>query len=133
MTRPDPVVTEDSDGFWSAADAGRLVIQRCASCGRYHHPPRPMCPRCHSVEHTWVDAAGTGTVYSWSALHHPQHPAFDYPVLAALVELDEGVRLVTNLIDIEPSAVAIGMPVEVAFAPTAGGKQVPVFRPRARP
>lgn len=127
--RPAPVVTDDNRGFWAAASEGRLAIQRCRSCGRYHHPPRPVCPSCHSTDQQWSDAAGTGVVYSYALLHHPQHPAFDYPVIAALVDLDEGVRLVTNLVDIDSGDVAIGMPVEVSFVPTAGDAAVPVFRP----
>jgi uncharacterized OB-fold protein len=127
--RPAPVVTEDSEPFWAAAAEGRLVLQRCANCQRFHHPPRPMCPSCHSLEHEWVEAMGTGTVYSYAVLHHPQNPAFDYPVLAALVDLDERVRLVTNLVQVAPADVMIGMPVEVTFDATVNGAAVPVFRP----
>jgi uncharacterized OB-fold protein len=89
-----------------------------------------MCPRCQSLAHEWVPVTGTGTVYSYALLHHPQHPAFSYPVVAVLVELDEGVRVVSNLIDVDPADVVIGMPVEVTFAPTADDRAVPVFRPR---
>jgi uncharacterized OB-fold protein len=88
-----------------------------------------MCPYCRSLEHAWIDAVGTGTVYSYSVLHHPQNPAFDYPILAALVDLDEGVRVVTNLVDVAPADVTIGMPVEVTFEATLNGAAVPVFRP----
>ena len=89
-----------------------------------------MCPHCHATEQEWVPASGRGVVHSFSLLHHPQHPAFAYPVIAALVDLDEGVRLVSNLVEVEPAAVAIGMPVSVTFLPTAGDRAVPVFRPR---
>lgn len=89
-----------------------------------------MCPVCHSVDHELIDLAGTGTVYSYALLHHPQHPAFGYPLVAALVELDEGVRLVTNLVDVQPAEVRIGMEVEVRFEPTADDMAVPVFAPR---
>jgi uncharacterized OB-fold protein len=129
-TRPAPIVTDDSAAFWTAASDGRLVAQRCLGCGRVHHPPRPMCPHCHSVEHDLVDLAGTGTVYSYAVLHHPQHPAFAYPVVAALVDLAEGPRLVTNLVEIDPADVRIGMDVEVVFVPTVDDMAVPVFRPR---
>jgi uncharacterized OB-fold protein len=131
MMRPAPVLTDDSRGFWEAASAGRLVAQRCRECGRLRHPPRPMCPFCRSLEHELVDLAGTGTVYSYALLHYPQHPAFTYPVVAALVELDEGVRLVSNLVGVDPHDVRIGMPVEVTFEATADGMAVPVFAPRA--
>jgi uncharacterized OB-fold protein len=129
-TRPGPIVTDDSEPFWAAAAERRLVLQRCTTCQRFHHPPRPMCPFCLSIEHEWVEATGRGTVYSYSILHHPQNPAFDYPIVAALVELDEGVRLVTNLVEIAPADVTIGMPVEVTFAMTVHDAAVPVFRPR---
>lgn len=129
--RPAPVVTEDNAEFWDAARQGRLVAQRCSSCGRFRHPPRPVCPHCHGLDHEVVELAGRGTVYSYALLHHPQNPRFDYPVVAALVDLDEGVRLVTNLVDVEPADVRIGLPVTVAFAPTDGDAAVPVFRPAA--
>jgi len=128
MNRPTPVVTDDNEGWWVAAAEGRLVVQRCTGCGAVHHPPRPMCPECHSLELEWIDAAGTGTVYSYALLHHPQHPAFEYPVPAVLVDLDEGVRVLSNMVDVDPHAIAIGMRVEVTFAP-AGELAVPVFRP----
>jgi uncharacterized OB-fold protein len=128
--RPAPVVTEDNAGFWAAAAEGRLVVQRCGGCRSFRHPPRPMCPACHSLEQSFVEAAGTGVLYSYALLHHPRHPAFTYPVIAALVELDEGVRLVTTLVAVEPEAVRIGMAVEVAFEAVAGDSLIPVFRPR---
>jgi len=128
-TRPAPVVTDDSEAFWTAVSDGRLVAQRCSGCRRFRHPPRPICPYCHSLEHELFDLAGTGTVYSYAILHHPQNPAFDYPLIAALVDLDEGLRVVTNLVEIDPSEVRIGMEVEVVFAPTVDDMAVPVFRP----
>jgi hypothetical protein len=76
-----------------------------------------------------VTLSGRGTLYSYAILHHPQHPAFDYPVVAALVDLDEGVRIVSNLTGIDPQDIRIGMPLEVQFEPTADGGQVPAFRP----
>ena len=131
MMRPAPVVTDDSAAFWTAARDGRLVAQRCAGCRRLHHPPRPLCPHCRSLDHELVDLAGTGTVYSYAVLHHPQHPAFSYPVVAALVDLDEGIRLVTKLVEVDPADVRIGMDVEVVFVPTVDDRAVPVFRPRS--
>src|SRR5215469_16769924 len=129
VTRPDPSVTEDSEVFWSAADDSRLVAQRCSACGALRHPPRPMCPHCHSVDFELQELSGRGTVYSFAVLHHPQNPAFEYPVLAALIDLEEGVRLMSNLRGLEPSEIRIGMPVVVSYAPTVGGHQVPVFEP----
>jgi uncharacterized OB-fold protein len=127
MTRPAPVLTEDNRFFWEAAAEGRLVAQRCGACGKLRHPPRPMCPECHSLDAKIVDLAGTGTIYSYALLHHPRHPDFDYPVIAVLVDLDEGVRMVSNLVDAEPQEVRVGMPVRVTFTPTAEDLAVPVF------
>ncbi len=124
---PEPVRTADNHGFWDAADDGRLAVQRCAGCRAWYHPPRPMCPACGSLDLRWTDVPGTGVVYSYTLLHHPQHPAFDYPVIAVVVELDEGVRLVSNLIGVAAAEVRIGLPVELRFAPTVAGGQVPVF------
>ena len=127
--RPAPVVTDDSAVFWDAAAGRRLVAQRCSGCGVPRHPPRPMCPHCRSLEFQPAQLSGRGTLYSYAVLHHPRNPAFDYPVLAALVDLDEGIRLVSNLVDVEPANVEIGMRLEVTFAPAADDRWVPVFRP----
>jgi hypothetical protein len=89
-----------------------------------------MCPACHSLQREVVDLSGTGVVYSYSILHHPQHPAFSYPVIAVLVDLDEGVRMLSNLVDINAGDVHIGMAVELAFAATGDDGAVPVFKPR---
>jgi uncharacterized OB-fold protein len=88
-----------------------------------------MCPHCHGLEVAVAELSGRGTLYSYAVLHHPRHPAFDYPVLAALVDLEEGVRLVSNLVDVEPGDIRIGMPLSVTFLPAAGERAVPVFRP----
>jgi uncharacterized OB-fold protein len=127
VVRPAPIRTEDNRFFWDAAGDGRLVAQRCRGCGRLHHPPRPMCPDCHGLEQEVVDLAGTGRVYSYAVLHHPQNPQFTYPLVAALVELDEGLRMMTNLVGVGPSDVRIGMPVRVTFEATVDDGTVPVF------
>jgi uncharacterized OB-fold protein len=123
------VVTDDSAIFWDAAGGHRLVAQRCTGCASLRHPPRPMCPRCGSLTFEAAALSGQGTLYSYAVLQHPQHPAFEYPVLAALVDLDEGIRLVSNLVDIDPGDIAIGMRLEVTFEAAADGRSVPVFRP----
>jgi uncharacterized OB-fold protein len=127
--RPAPILTDDNRFFWDAARERRLVAQRCAACGRFRHPPRPMCPHCRSLDHDVIKLTGRGTVYSYAVLHHPQNPMFDYPVLAALVDLDEGIRLVSDLVEVEPGSVRIGMPVQARFAATADDMAVPVFQP----
>ena len=133
MTKPSrgpaPVVTEDSDGFWDRAAAGRLRGQRCRRAGGCTIRPRPCAPPVATrLEHS-ATGAGGGRVYSYAILHHPQHPAFDYPHRGVLVELDEGVRLLSNLVGVEPAAVDNDMMVEVCFV-DYDGTAVPVFRPR---
>jgi uncharacterized OB-fold protein len=88
-----------------------------------------MCPHCHSLAIDVVALSGRGTLYSYAILHHPQSPAFDYPVLACLVDLDEGVRVVSNLSGVDPGDIRIGMRVEVGFEPTIDERAVTVFRP----
>jgi uncharacterized OB-fold protein len=131
VSRPAPLLNDDNHFYWAAAREGRLVTQRCEHCGRVRHPPRPMCPACHSLEFEIVDLSGDGVVYSYTILHHPQNPAFEYPVLAALVDLDEGVRVLSNLVDVDPRDISIGMPVTVDFRSTRHEGAVPVFKPRA--
>lgn len=131
LTHPVPAVTEDNAFFWRAAGQGRLVAQRCAACGLLRHPPAVGCPACHCLDHDVVELSGRGQVYSYALLHHPRSPRFRYPVVAVLVDLEEGVRVVSNLVDVDPADIRVGLPVEVAFEPTDDEElAVPVFRPR---
>ncbi|MFI5394589.1 MAG: bifunctional MaoC family dehydratase N-terminal/OB-fold nucleic acid binding domain-containing protein [Candidatus Binatia bacterium] len=129
--RPRPVINQDNAFFWDGVKRKELLIQRCAGCGKLRHPPRPMCPSCQSLEWTAVKARGGGTVYSFVVIHHPPFPPFDYPHVVALVELAEGTRLVANLIDVDPKAVSIGMPVNVDFVAVDDEMTLPQFRPAA--
>jgi uncharacterized protein len=129
VRRPAPIVTDDSAMFWEAAREGRLVAQRCGACATLRHPPRPMCPRCHSLTIEVAELSGNGTVYSYAILHHPQNPAFEYPVLGVLVDLDEGIRVMSNIVGVHKDDVRVGMRVEVSFVPTGNDGSVPVFRP----
>ena len=91
-----------------------------------------MCPECSSFDWDTVDASGRATVYSFVVAHHPPHPAFDYPLAIAVVELEEGTRLVTDLVDIDPTEITIGMPVELDFIDPDPDLSLPVFRPASR-
>lgn len=113
-SRPVPSINHDNRFFWDGVQAGRLLIQRCF-CGKLRHPPGPMCPVCRSLEWEAAEACGRGTVYSYVVAHHPPIPPFEYPNLIVLVELEEGVRIVSNLVDIEPEEVEIGMAVRARF------------------
>ena len=124
-----PSMTADSQFFWDGAKAGRLLIQRCAACGALRHPPRPMCPHCHSLEWDTLESSGRGTVYSFVMPRHPQFPFLDDDYIVALIELEEGTRLVSNLVDITPGDARIGMPVAVRFDEFDDGVVLPVFTP----
>ena len=132
VQRPDPVVTRDTEFFWEGARRGELLAQACSACGKLRHPPRPMCPHCHAVGRTLVRLSGRGEVYSWIVPRHPAPFGFAESPIVALVELEEGIRIVSNVVGAAPGQVRQGLPVEVAFEPTRGGKAVPVFRPRER-
>lgn len=131
--RPRPALTDDNRFFFEGAKAHKLLIQRCSSCGTLRHPPRPSCAVCRSFEWDTVTASGRGTVYSYVVNHHPQVPAFDYPLVIVLVELEEGTRLVANVAGITPERVRIGMPVVVGFEDFDDELTLPVFRPAPGP
>jgi uncharacterized OB-fold protein/acyl dehydratase len=127
--RPRPPVNQDNAFFWEGVGRGELLIQHCTSCGRLRHPPRPMCPNCQSLEWDTVQASGKGEVYSFVVPHHPQVPSFDYPYVVAVIALEEGTRLVSNVIDIDPADVQIGLPVEVRFVAVDDELTLPLFAP----
>ncbi|MCZ7530112.1 MAG: Zn-ribbon domain-containing OB-fold protein [Acidimicrobiia bacterium] len=109
------VLYRNSTPFWEAVKRHELELQRCAQCGHWLVPPRPMCPKCRSADSEWVPVSGHGTIYSWVTYHESPHPAFEVPYSVVLVELDEGVRLVSNPVDIASDELEIGMPVDVVF------------------
>jgi uncharacterized OB-fold protein len=108
--------------YWDRTARGELSFQRCADCKTFRHPPGPICPHCSSFATEWVAVAGRGTVYTWTVVTHPVHPALvdRVPFNIVLVEFPDapGVRLVTNLVDVEPEDLRTGMPVEVVYERT---------------
>jgi hypothetical protein len=124
---PPPI---DSAFFWEGVEQDELRIQRCASCGRLRHPPRPMCPYCRSLERDYVVSSGRGEVYSFVVHHRPEVPDREHPFAVVLVEIEEGTRVVGNVIDCDPASVRVGMPVEVVFATNEKGRKLPQWRPR---
>jgi len=127
--RPRPAVNPDNAFWFEAAKQHRLVVQRCTSCDTLRHPPGPQCPHCQSFDWDTVEASGRGTLYSWVVAHHPRHPAFDYPLLIAVVELEEGTRLITNLTGVAPEDVRIGMPLVVEWHDADPDLALPLFAP----
>ncbi|WP_328318071.1 Zn-ribbon domain-containing OB-fold protein [Streptomyces sp. NBC_00388] len=116
--------------YWAAAAGGRLLIRRCAACGKPHHYPREFCPHCWSEDVTWERASGRATLYTWSVVHRNDLPPFGerVPYVAAVVDLAEGPRLMTEIVDCPPERLRIGMALDVTFSEPAPGVHVPVFR-----
>ena len=126
---PLPAPSPLSQPFWDGTREGRLLLQRCNDCGAYRWTPQHLCRDCHSEEYAWVETSGRGTLYSWSVVHRPPLPAFAPGYVLAVVELDEGPLMLSNLVDCEPDAVAIGMPVEVVFERASDEITLYRFRP----
>ncbi|WP_238935425.1 Zn-ribbon domain-containing OB-fold protein [Saccharopolyspora spinosa] len=109
------MINRDTAYFWEGAAAGELRIQRCGRCGLLRHPPGPMCPECGAATRTHLVSEGLGEVYSSIVHHHPLMPGKDLPLVVALVELDEGVRVLGELLGVAPEDVRIGHRVAVDF------------------
>ena len=127
--RPRPSLTHDNKWWFDACKEHRLLIQRCTSCQRLRHPTRPVCPGCGSFEFDGLEANGHGVVYSFVVNHYPQVPSFDYPLAVGLIELEEGTRLVANIVGLDTAAITVGMAVEVEWADFDPDLTLPQFRP----
>ena len=123
-----PVVDDDDRFFWEGVHRGELLIQRCAACHTLRHPPRPVCPRCQSLEWDTVRSSGRGTLHTYAVPHHPTEPDAE-PRIVVLVELDEGVRLVSNLTGVAWRDVTNDMAVVVEYRTFEGNVTLPQFRP----
>ncbi|MWA03029.1 acyl dehydratase [Actinomadura sp. LD22] len=128
------ITTDTStEPFWQAAKQERLVAPKCAACGTFRLPPTPFCPECQSTEVDWTELSGRATVFSFSVVHgFPGLP--DITLVPVILDLPDapGARLVSNVIDVEPEKVEIGMELEVLFSPISDGWLLPLFRPVAR-
>ncbi|WP_194420632.1 OB-fold domain-containing protein [Microbacterium abyssi] len=124
-----PLVRTQDNGFWfDAAAKGRLVIQRCTDCGELRHPPGPSCPHCRSFSWDAVESTGRGTLHSWTIVHHPQDPAFTYPLAVGLLDLDEGIRIVADFESVPESGLEIGAAAHIVFGEHEHGEQLPFVR-----
>ncbi|MBT2384444.1 bifunctional MaoC family dehydratase N-terminal/OB-fold nucleic acid binding domain-containing protein [Streptomyces sp. ISL-11] len=126
--RPRPVVNRDNAGFWEGVAAHRLLIQRCDACAALRFPWLPGCGRCGSPEWSTVEASGAGTVFSYVIVHHPPAPGLDPPYAVGLVELAEGVRMISNITGAAAERVRIGMAVALEFVRVDADLEIPVFR-----
>lgn len=126
--RPSPAASQDTEFFWQVAADRRLAVQACVKCGALRHPPGPSCPECLSLMWRTRDLSGRGTLYSYTVVHHPRAVGFDGPAVVVLVEMEEGVRIVSNVDEIDPDTLRIGEPLEVYFVDQDEGWTVPQFR-----
>jgi uncharacterized OB-fold protein len=132
--RVAPAVGRDNAFFWEGVQVRELRIQKCGGCGVLRHPPAPLCARCGSTDQGYVIASGRGTVYSHVTHHYPPLAGVEMPHTALLVELEEGVRIISELAsDADADAVRIGLPVELVFQKVPGGQVLPAFLPAFRP
>ncbi|MEV0526760.1 OB-fold domain-containing protein [Streptomyces sp. NPDC050439] len=126
--RPRPVINRDNAEFWEGVARHQLLIQRCGGCRALRFPWLPGCNACGSLEWDTVEASGEGTVYSYVVMHHPPFPAFDPPYAVGLIDLAEGVRMVSNVVGVPSDKVRIGQPVRLEFQQVDAELELPVFR-----
>lgn len=123
-----PAVSQDTEFFWEATARHKLAVQRCAGCGQLRHPPGPICPNCRSLEWDVAEVSGRGTIFSYMIQHHPPVPGFDQPTVVVMVDLQEGPRIVSNLVDVDPAGLEIGAGVHVSFVDQDEGWTAHQFR-----
>lgn len=121
----DPMMNAGDEPYFEAAAQGKLLVKKCADCGEIHHYPRGVCPYCFSAKVSWQEARGTGKIYSYSITRR----AGPIPYCIAYVTLDEGIMLMTNIVDCDLDQVRIGQAVKVVFRKSVGGVSVPMFTP----
>ncbi len=124
-----PPMSHDNSWWWDGLARGELLIQKCSDCGELRHPPRPMCPKCQSLAWGSLVSKGAGAVYSYTVMHHPPIPGYSYPFAVGLIELDEGTRIVANVVGCDPADVSIGMRVQARVENVDEEMVLPMFYP----
>ena len=129
-TKPLPTPTPQTQPYWDAAKQHELRIQRCKSCGKFRHYPQPMCPHCYSFDVEWAKVSGKGKIYTWLIANRAFHPGFasEVPYATVVVELEEGVRMISQMVDTKAEELEIGMPVEVVFVDVTPEITLPMFK-----
>lgn len=132
--RPLPQPMPETQHYWDGARAGELRLQRCDDCDHVYFPPRPFCPRCSSRDVSVFAASGRGTLYSY-VINHMRTPGFEPPYAVAVVQLEEGPRMMSNIVDCPqtPEALVLDMPLEVTFEALSDDISLPQFRPAGEP
>ena len=128
--KPIPAVTPELRPFFEAARQGKLVVQRCTGCDRRRFPPRDICSHCLGREADWVPSSGRGKIVTWNVMHQVYHPGFadEAPYAVVLVELDDGARMISNVVDCPPDRLAVDLRVEVTFENLSDEVALPKFR-----
>jgi len=129
LPTPAPVVNAETKPFWDATAQGKLLLARCRGCSTVIWYPRAFCPECGSFEIEWIEASGRGTIYSYTVNRRGQGDYRDLAYVVAYVELAEGPRVLTNIVDCDFEQLKVGQPVEVVFHPTPNGPALPRFKP----
>lgn len=132
---PVPEPSSEDYPFWQACQQQTLKIRHCQSCNTHFHPPMPACTHCGSMLVDWREVSGNGTLYTYTVVHHPAHPALKghgpYNVSVVLLDDADDVRIVTNVVDVPPEELAIGLPLTVCFEDAGNGTLLPRFKRRA--
>jgi uncharacterized OB-fold protein len=128
---PPPLVDSTTLPWWQAAAEHRLVVQRCTACEHTRHPPAPVCPECRSADSDWQELSGRGEVYSYTSVYRPIAAGQELPYVIAVIALEAagGIRMISNLVDLNPDELEIGLPVEVVWEDMSAELAVPRFRP----
>jgi uncharacterized protein len=126
--RPLPEADAQAESFWKGASSGQLLIQRCKGCGHHQHYARPFCLKCRSDALEMVPASGKGSIFSFTVINRSPYEDLAAPYAVALVRLEEGVTLLSHVVDCDPGELRCDLPVEVSFQPLRDGVTLPVFR-----
>jgi uncharacterized protein len=131
LPNPAPYIAPEMKAFWAATAEGRLTMPKCDDCSEYVWYPRPFCPACGSTNVTWTDVSGNGTVYTFTVVHRSGVPGYReaLPYVIAYVQLEEGPKVMTNIVGIDPEQVTVGLPVSVVFNDTEKGNALFRFQP----
>ena len=129
--KPIPVPSAESQAYWEGLRDRKLLMPRCDACGKYWFPPSLLCPHCNETKWTWTSTSGRGRIFSYVVYHRIYHPGFadEVPYAVAVIELDEGPRMVSNVIGIAPDKLACDLRVEVVYQPITDTITLPKFKP----
>ena len=132
---PQPLADSEAVAWWEAAAEHRLVVQRCTDCAHTRLPPAPICPECRSTGSDWKEVSGRGELYTYTIVHRPIAAGQELPYIIAVIALEGagGVRIISNLVDVKPDELEIGLPVELVWEDMSADLAIPRFRPRGDP